>query len=159
MFFTVNFKRFCISFKMHFVCWYKKNKLPVHSSRSCWIGRHHLIPTWLLLCSFALCGRGWVWKLGRCRSQTCADKYFTARTLACLSASVHRAPVPLTSHTKYRYKQANTLMRTNCIKELQSTGNLFLPPAALPQTAASSRSSTGAEATATARGQRPGRVS
>lgn len=104
-------------------------------AKSCWIGRHHLIHTWPRHCFFALCGRGWVWKLGRCCSQACADKYFRERTSPHLSASGHRASVPLThGYMKYRYKQANTLMRTNCIKELQSTGNLSpLPTAVTPK--------------------------
>lgn len=122
--------------------------------QSCWNGRHRLIHMWPRRCFFALCGRGRVWKLGRCHSQTCADKYFRERTSPHLSASGHRASAPLThSHMKYGYKQANTLMRTKHIKELQSTGNLSLLPTALTPTAATSQSSTWAKFTVIAQGK------
>lgn len=62
------------------------------------------------------------------------------KTLPRLSASAHCAPVPLTHlHLQYRHKQAHMLLRTSCIEKLQSTGNLFLLPAAVRPVAATSR--------------------
>lgn len=58
--------------------------------------RRRLMHVYPLHCPFALCGRGWVWKLGRCRSPACADKYFREKTLPRLSASVHSVPATLT---------------------------------------------------------------
>ncbi len=83
----------------------KKRKLQDDRAKSCWITRHHLMHMRPPHGPFALCGRGWVWKLGRCRSQACADKYFREKTSPRLSASVHSAPVPHTrSRLQYRHK-------------------------------------------------------
>lgn len=65
----------------------------------------HLMHMYLLHCPFALCGR-WVWKLGRCRSPACADKYFREKNFAsslCISSLC-----PLLSHTCAYSTDANT---------------------------------------------------